>query len=37
LRFILLNNIGEAELVEGVDETMLRETLEAGELLAELG
>ena len=37
LRFILLNEIGTAELVEGVDESVLRETLEAGEKLAELG
>ena len=37
LRFILLNEIGAAEMVEGIDESVLRETLEAGENLAELG
>jgi 3-dehydroquinate synthetase len=35
LRFILINDIGEAELVTDVDEDKLRETLAARESLAE--
>ena len=35
LRFILINDIGEAELVTNVDEVKLRETLAAQESLAE--
>jgi 3-dehydroquinate synthase len=35
LRFILINDIGEAELVTDIDEDKLRETLAAGESLAE--
>lgn len=35
LRFILINNIGESELVTDVDEAKLRETLAARESLAE--
>jgi len=35
LRFILINDIGEAELVSDVDDAKLRETLSAQESLAE--
>ena len=35
LRFILINEIGAAELVTDVDDAKLRETLEARESLAE--
>ncbi len=35
IRFILLNAIGEAEIVSGVDSEVLKETLLAGDRLAE--